>query len=151
MDILVIEDEPLVREAIARDLREAGFNATEVANAETALMMAEEAAAASAPPSIIVTGLHLGPGVDGLALGAEMLRRWPETGVVYITRRPDMLEGRLLGPREHYLLKPVARETLLHTVRSLMPAWAPGLTTPLVALASAVATTLGLATARGRS
>ena len=144
MDVLVVEDEPLAREAVARDLREAGYRVGEAATAEAALAIAE-AAAASGPPPVVVTGLHLGPGRDGLSLGAEVLRRWPEVGVVYITCRPDALEGRLLGPREHYVVKPFAPEALRNAVRRLMPAWAPGLTTPLVGLGHAVAAALGLA------
>ena len=145
MDVLVVEDEPLLREAVARDLREAGFRVAEAASGETALAVAEEAAAANGPPSVLVTGLHLGPGLDGLALGMEVLRRWPEVGVVYMTCHPDALDGRLLGPREHYVVKPVAPATLLHAVRRLMPAWAPGRTPPWAGLGQAVAAALGLA------
>jgi DNA-binding response OmpR family regulator len=145
MDVLVVEDEPLIREAVARDLREAGFRVAEAATADAALTVAEEAAAASWPPPVIVTGLHLGPGLGGLALGAEVLRRWPEVGMVYITCHPDALDGRLLGPREHYVVKPFPPETLLHAVRRLMPAWAPGRTPPWAGLGQVVAAALGLA------
>jgi DNA-binding response OmpR family regulator len=143
MDVLVVEDEPLIREAVARDLREAGFRVAEAATAKAALAVAEEAAAASGPPLVVVTGLHLGPGLDGLALGAEMLRRWPEVGMVYITCHPAALDGRLLGPSEHYVVKPVTPETLLHAVRRLMPTWASGRTPPWAGLGQAVAAALG--------
>ena len=145
MDVLVVEDEPLVREAVRRDLREAGFRVAGAATAEAALALVEEAAAASGPPSVVVAGLHLGPGMGGLALGAEVLRRWPEVGIVYITCHPDALDGRLLGPREHYIVKPVASETLRHAVRRLMPAWAPGRIPPWAGLGNAVAAALGFA------
>ena len=150
MDVLVVEDEPLVREAVARELREAGYKVGEAASAEAALATAEAAdAAASGPPPVVVTGLHLGPGRDGLSLGAEVLRRWPEVGVVYVTCRPDALAGRLLGPREHYVVKPFAPEALRQAVRRLMPAWAPGRTPPWAAgLGQAVAAVLGLAGAQ---
>jgi DNA-binding response OmpR family regulator len=144
MDVLVVEDEPLVREAVARDLRSAGFRAAEAATAEAALAMAEEAASVSGPPPVVVTGLHLGPGMGGLALGAEVLRRWPEVGMIYITCHPAAFDGHLLGPREHYVVKPVAPETLLHAVRRLMPTWASGRTPPWAGLGQAVAAALGL-------
>ena len=151
MHVLVVEDEPLVREAVARDLREAGYQVGEAASAEAALAAAEAAAAAaSGPPPVVVTGLHLGPGRDGLFLGAEMLRRWPEVGVVYITCRPEALDGRLLGPREHYVVKPVAPETLRHAVRCMMPIWALCRMPPWVGLGHKVVAALGLAgTPRG--
>ena len=145
MDVLVVEDEPLIREAVARDLREAGFRVAEAATPEDALALAEKSAAASGPPPVVVTGLHLGPGLDGLALGAEVLRRWPEVGMVYMTCHPDALDGHLLGPREHYIVKPVASETLLHAVHRLMPAWAPGWLAPWAGLGHAAAAALGLA------
>ena len=149
MDVLVVEDDPLVRGAVARDLREAGYRVGEAAAAEAALAIAEAAdAAAGGPPPVVVTGLHLGPGRDGLFLGAEVLRRWPEVGVVYITCRPDALEGRLLGPREHYVVKPVAPEALRQAVRRLMPAWAPGRMPSWAGLGQAVAAALGLAGAQ---
>jgi hypothetical protein len=59
--------------------------------------------------------------MDGLALGVEVRRRWPGVGVVYATGYPDDLGGRPLGPRERYLVKPVAPGALLHAVRRLMP------------------------------
>ena len=149
MDVLVVEDEPLVREAVARELRQAGYQIGEAASAEAALATAEAAdAAAGGPPPVVVTGLHLGPGRDGLSLGAEVRRRWPEVGVVYVTCRPDALAGRLLGPREHYVVKPFAPEALRRAVRRLMPAWAPGRTPPWAGLGQAVAAALGLAGAQ---
>ena len=151
MDVLVVEDGPLVREAVARDLREAGHRVGEAATAEAALATAEAAAATGGPPPVVVTGLHLGPGRGGLSLGAEMLRRWPEVGVVYITCRPDALDGRLLGPREHYDVKFVAPVALRHAVRRLMPAWAPGRTPSWAGLGQAVAAALGLAGAQKRA
>ncbi len=150
MDVLVVEDEPLIREAVACDLRKAGFRIEEAATAEAALALAEEAAAASGPPFVVVTGLHLGPGLDGLSLGAEVLRRWPEVGVVYMTCHPDALDGHLLRPREHYVVKSVAPETLRHAVRSMMPIWALCRMPPWVGLGHKVVAALGLAgTPRG--
>jgi DNA-binding response OmpR family regulator len=147
MDVLVVDDSPQVRESVARDLREAGFQIGEAATAETALAIAE-AAAESAPPLVVVTGLHLTPGPDGLALGAEVLRRWPEVGVVYMTCRPDALDGRLLGPREHYLVKPFAREALLHVVHRLMPARAMSRMASWAGLGHAIAAALRLGSAQ---
>jgi hypothetical protein len=80
-----------------------------------------------------------------------VLRRWPEVGVVYITCRPVAIEGRLLGPREHYDVKFVAPVALRHAVRRLMPAWAPGRTPSWAGLGQAVAAALGLAGAQKRA
>ncbi len=70
---------------------------------------------------MLVADLHLGPGMDGLSLGALALRRWPQVGVVYATGHPEALDGRSLGPRERYVVKPFAPAALLRAVRRLMP------------------------------
>ena len=119
MDVLVVEDEPLVRETAVAVLRGAGFRVAEAASAEEALALAERAD--DGPPAVVVADLRLGPGMDGLALGAEARRRWPGVGVVYATGHPDSFDGRLLGPRERYVLKPFAPAALLGAVRRLAP------------------------------
>ena len=125
MDVLLVEDEPLVRATAAEALRDAGLVVAEAASSEQALAAGS---AAEEPPAVVVADLRLGPGLDGLALGAEALRRWPGVGVVYVTGHPDDLDGRPLGPREHYLVKPVAPAALLRAVRRLMPMGALGWT-----------------------
>jgi CheY-like chemotaxis protein len=120
MDVLVVEDEPLVRETAVAALREAGFRVAEAASAEEALALAERDGGGG-PPAVVVADLRLGPGMDGLALGAEARRRWPGVGVVYATGHPESFDGRLLGPRERYVLKPFAPAALLGAVRRLAP------------------------------
>jgi DNA-binding response OmpR family regulator len=122
MDVLVVEDEPLVRETAVAVLREDGFSVVGAASAEEALALAESAANGDGmPPAVVVVDLRLGPGMDGLALGAEARRRWPGVGIVYATGHPDSFDGRLLGPRERYVLKPFAPAALLGAVRRLYP------------------------------
>ena len=127
MDVLVVEDEPLLRETAVAALREAGFRvaeaaSAEAASAEAALALGERAGdGGGGPPAVVVADLRLGPGMDGLALGAEARRRWPGVGVVYATGHPDSFDGRLLGPRERYVLKPFAPAALLGAVRRLTP------------------------------
>jgi DNA-binding response OmpR family regulator len=119
MHVLLVEDERLVRESAAAVLRDAGFTVTEAASAEEALALA--ASNPDRPPAVVVTDLHLGPGMDGLAFGQEARGHWPEVGIVYATGHPDSLDGRLLGPRERYVVKPFTRAALLGAVRRLMP------------------------------
>jgi CheY-like chemotaxis protein len=80
MDVLLVEDEPLVRASAAEALRDAGLDVAEAACAEEALAAAD--GAADGPPRVLVADLHLGPGMDGLSLGALALRRWPQVSVV---------------------------------------------------------------------
>jgi DNA-binding response OmpR family regulator len=85
--------------------------------------MAALAAAAEAalPPPILVTDVNLGGDMDGLALVAELRRRWPEAGaVVMMTRHPPDLDIRRRDPREVWLVKPFGPLRLTATIHELM-------------------------------
>jgi DNA-binding NtrC family response regulator len=91
MDVLLVEDEPLVRASAAEALRDAGLDVAEAASAEEALAALDNSA--DGPPRVVVADLHLGPGMDGPTLGALALRRWPQVGVVYATGHPRCSTG----------------------------------------------------------
>jgi DNA-binding response OmpR family regulator len=118
MDVLLVEDEPLVRELLAEDMAEAGLDVAKAPSAEAALGAA--AGEAGRPLCVLVTDVDLGGGMDGLALAREVRRRWPGVGVVYVTGRPSSLDGHALGARERFLPKPFALPRLTAAVRDLM-------------------------------
>jgi DNA-binding response OmpR family regulator len=120
MDVLLVEDEALIREMLAEDLADAGLDVAEASSAEAALGAATAAGKAGRPPSVLVTDVNLGGGMDGLALSAEMRRRWPEVGVVVMTGRPANLDGRRPDPREVCLLKPFGPPRLAAAVHHLL-------------------------------
>jgi CheY-like chemotaxis protein len=117
MDVLVVEDEPLIRESVVQVLRDAGYAVSEAASGEQALALLGQDPRG---PRVVVTDLLLGPGMDGLALGAEALRRLAPVGIVYATANPQHFDGRVLGPSERYLVKPYTPEGLLQVVRRAM-------------------------------
>ncbi len=118
MDVVLVEDEPLVREAVAAELRGAGFEVAMFATAEEALAFMADG---QREPDMLVTDLHLGPGMSGLDLGAALRRRCPSLHVIYATAYPTDLEGRILSPRERYLLKPYEPAAILQAVRRALP------------------------------
>lgn len=120
MDVLLVEDEALIREMLAEDLEDAGLHVAEASSAETALAAVGAAGDAGRPPCVLVTDVNLGSGMDGLALVAEMRRRWPGVGVVVMTGRPANLDGRPSDPHEVRLLKPFALPRLTAAVQDLM-------------------------------
>ena len=120
MDVLLVEDEPLVRELLAEDMADAGLDVAEAPSAEIALRVADATAQAGQPPRILVTDVDLGAGMNGLALAREVRRRWPGVGVVYVTGRPSNLDGHALGARERFLPKPFALPRLTVAVHDLM-------------------------------
>jgi DNA-binding response OmpR family regulator len=74
----------------------------------------------AALPSVLVTDIALGSGMDGFTLADEVRRRWPGMGVVFITGSQPRMRGRAFGARERVLLKPFALGALTHAVRDLM-------------------------------
>src|SRR5215210_1980664 len=120
MYVLLPEDEALIREMLAEDLADAGLDVAEAPTAEVALVVAAAAGQAGKPPCVLVTDVDLGRGMDGLALAAEVRRRWPDVGVVVMTGNPANLDGRRSDPREVRLFKPFAPTRLTTAVHGLM-------------------------------
>ena len=119
--VLLVEDEPRARDAIAHALDGAGLGVAGAANAEAALRAADGDSGSA--PAVLVT--HSGPapdGIDGLALANEARRRWPGLGVVYVTDRPSGLDGQVLGARDRFLPGPVTPVALVRAVRGLVGA-----------------------------
>jgi DNA-binding NtrC family response regulator len=116
MDVLVVEDEALVREIVAEGLSDDGLAVADAATAEQALALAETAGA----PDVVVTDVELGRGMDGLALAGEVHRRWPGAGVVIMTGNPAAMNGHALGEQERFLAKPFGNGRLVSAVRELM-------------------------------
>jgi CheY-like chemotaxis protein len=119
-DVLVVEGEALVRDMVAEVLRDAGLRVAEAASAEAALRAVD---AAAEPPNVLVTGIRLGPGaLDGRALAAELRRRAPDVGVVYLAGRPaDLAEDDASDGRERWLPRPFEPARLARMVCEMAP------------------------------
>ena len=82
--IIVVENEALLRDLIAKSLELAGFSVITAANAADA----KRAFAASDPDGMVVD-IELGLGPDGFDLAAAVSAESPETGIVFLTNLPD--------------------------------------------------------------
>ncbi|MCB4821997.1 response regulator [Roseicella aerolata] len=116
MDVLIVDDEPLVREIVSENLMEDGLQVVEAVSAEDALEIAGTAKA----PGVVVTDVNLGSGMDGLCLAEEVHRRWPSTGVVIMTGNPGYVGDRTFEENERFLPKPFGPSRLVLAVRELM-------------------------------
>lgn len=116
--ILVVDDEPAVREMLVAWLQGAGYRCGEAAGAGTALEYLETHAV-----DVSLIDLAM-PGHDGLWLAREIRARSQDIGLVVITglqRFDAAVESMRLGVLD-YLLKPFSRQDLLLTVRRAV-AW----------------------------
>ena len=112
--ILVVDDEQMVREVVARYLEREGFKVTAVGDGQAALR------ALTTSPDLIVLDLML-PKVDGL----EVLRRArasTESAVIILTARgttDDRIAGLDLGA-DDYLAKPFSPRELVSRVHAVL-------------------------------
>ena len=76
--VLVVEDEPSVRELVCETLREAGHRVLEAKSAEQALSMLE---GVERPPDLLFSDIRL-PEMSGTDLALQLRRRWPAMPVL---------------------------------------------------------------------
>lgn len=101
--IIVVEDEPLVRELYVRSLAAAGFDATGVVEASACRIALTEARA-----DLVMLDLGL-PGLDGMSFARELHQQRPDLGLLIVSRRASAevrIEALELGC-DDYLVKPV--------------------------------------------
>ncbi|MBX3130518.1 MAG: sigma-54-dependent Fis family transcriptional regulator [Polyangiaceae bacterium] len=114
--IFVVEDDPLVRRAVARSLSGAGFAVEVCSDAEEALRRLD---AGQDVVDVVLTDVFM-PGKTGLELLAEAQSRWPDVAFVLMTGRATVtaaVEAMRLGAYD-YLVKPAdAENTLIPTMR----------------------------------
>jgi two-component system, OmpR family, response regulator MprA len=114
--ILVVDDEPTVREAVDRALRLEGYDTDLAADGADAL----DALAGHAPDALVLDVLM--PRVDGLEVCRRLRAAGDRTPVLVLTAR-DAVADRVRGldaGADDYLVKPFALEELLARLRALL-------------------------------
>jgi two-component system, OmpR family, phosphate regulon response regulator PhoB len=113
--VLVVDDEPIVRDVVVRYLQRDGFDTLEAADGETARELIE-----TASPQLVVLDVML-PGIDGLAL-CRWIRSRGELPVIMLTARgeeADRIVGLELGA-DDYVTKPFSPRELAVRVRTVL-------------------------------
>jgi len=113
--IVVIEDEPVTRTALAGYLASFGYRVTDFASAEAA-----EKVLAQDSPDLLIVDINLS-GKDGLEITREQRAR-SEIGIILLSGRTDDVDrivGLELGA-DDYVCKPFNRRELLARVKNLL-------------------------------
>ena len=82
--LVVVENESLLRDLIARSLEAVGFDVTTAANASDA-----KRACKAVDPDACIVDIELGSGPDGFDFAEYLAREAPDVGVVFLTNLPD--------------------------------------------------------------
>jgi DNA-binding NarL/FixJ family response regulator len=112
--VMVVDDHPMWRDAVERDLVDAGFDVVAVAaDGHQAL-----ARFPAAHPHVVVLDLQI-PGPGGVEVTADVLRRDPSARVLILSasgEHDDVLEAVKAGATG-YLVKSASRQELIDAVR----------------------------------
>ena len=114
--ILVVDDEPLIRDTLAEFLGQEGFAVTVCASGEEALTQA-----ADQRFDVALCDVQL-PGIDGLELLQRLLKISPQTFVLLITAYGTVesaVEAFQSGAHD-YLMKPILLHEVLNKIRRLL-------------------------------
>jgi DNA-binding response OmpR family regulator len=116
--VLVVEDDPQVREITCRALRAGGYDVAVAAHPQLALDLPDDRLG---EVRLLVTDVVM-PGLDGHALATQLCRRHPGLRVLYVSGYTNdaIDEHGLLGPGVQLLAKPFTGPSLLAKVREIL-------------------------------
>ena len=113
-NILVVEDDPIIRQTVEYSLKRAGFAVTAVGDGGVALETA-----ARVHPDLVLLDLML-PGMDGYQIAENLRAEDKETAIIMVTAldtERDKVRGLDAGA-DDYITKPFSMEELLARVRA---------------------------------
>jgi two-component system response regulator MprA len=116
--VLILEDEPLLRDVLVRSLRAEGFDAGGV---PTAHELIERVSSAEHSPDLLIIDIGL-PDADGRDVCQALRARGVETPVLFLTAR-DALTDRLAGfsaGGDDYVTKPFDIEEVAARLQALL-------------------------------
>ncbi|TAJ82473.1 MAG: PAS domain-containing sensor histidine kinase [Reyranella sp.] len=117
--ILVVEDDPQVRNGVVRQLASLGYAVDEAADGATGL-----AAFAAAQPAydLLLTDVIMPGAISGKSLADEVARRWPGTPVVFMSGYTEeaIASQSRLDPGVRLLAKPFRKRDLARMIRAVL-------------------------------
>ncbi|NUR84613.1 MAG: response regulator transcription factor [Nonomuraea sp.] len=113
--LLVVDDEPNIRELFSASLRMAGFEVLTAADGREALRVAEQSS-----PDLVMLDVML-PDLDGIEVAGRLRSAGRRVPVLFVTAK-DTPEDRLagLGLGEDYVTKPFSLEEVIARIRAVL-------------------------------
>ena len=130
--LLLVEDEPFVRELLSEFLRSSGYTVIEARSSEEALALVKQDAAPTI--DLLVTDMVL-PGMNGAKLSDRLKGMMPSLVTLYVSGYPgdEMFADGVFDPGPAFLAKPFTRHALIHKVKETLGARPPNHATVLLA------------------
>ncbi|GAA4287021.1 response regulator transcription factor [Georgenia daeguensis] len=119
--LLVVDDEPSIRELLSASLRFAGFDVVTAGDGNAALR-----AAAEQPPDLVVLDVML-PDMDGFTVLRRLRAHGDSIPVLFLTARDDMsdkVQGLTVGG-DDYVTKPFSLEEVVARIRAVLRRTSP--------------------------
>lgn len=115
--ILVVEDEVLIRLAVADTIADAGFTVCEAGNADQAIKMLESRTDIQA----VFTDIDMPGSMDGLKLAAAIRARWPAIKII-VTSGHVKIRADELPVEGKFFSKPYDTARIVSTLRDMIAA-----------------------------
>lgn len=112
--ILVVEDEPLLRFALASEIAAAGFHVLEAANTDEA----ESVLATGAPIDLLITDIQMPGPRDGVALAETVRAIRPRAKIIVASGRPPPMGIDALA--DAFFAKPYDLDGVVRRVSSMV-------------------------------
>ena len=116
INVLVVDDEPVLAELVSMALRYEGWEIQTAGDGETAIALAKES-----PPDVVVLDVML-PDMSGLDVLRKLRERTPHLPLLLLTAK-DSVEDRIAGLTaggDDYVTKPFSLEEVVLRLRALL-------------------------------
>ena len=120
--VLVVEDEHLIRFAVAAELEDAGFEVLEASNADEAI----EVLTFDRRIRLMFTDVDMPGSMDGLRLAAAVRNRWPPISII-VTSGHRLVSSAEMPDGSVFFSKPYAPQELLQSMHALLSAQPPSI------------------------
>ena len=112
-NVLIVEDEMVLRMRAVDIVEDAGYNPIEAVNADEAISILES----RSDISLLFTDIQMPGSMDGLKLAHAVRHRWPPIKIIVVSSR---VPARGLPADSSFLRKPYRAEALICEIRSLL-------------------------------
>ena len=91
IEVLVVEDEPLLRMDAVDLVEDAGFSALEAANADEAMLLLRD----HPKVRVLFTDVEMPGSMNGIELAERVRREFPEMGIIVVSGHPKINKASL--------------------------------------------------------